>query len=95
MPPSSRVMEAISFIASILPEETNWLVIKKRLLLELPTWERQLFSTRDPKTKRHGLYNAFERQVRKRWFEMTGNVLVMPENKMLEGIPREAYLSLD
>lgn len=83
-PLSERVQAKIKFVATLLPEETDWLRVKKQLLLELPPVDRQLFSSRDPYTKLHHPFNPFEIQVRQAWTQLTGNVLKMPVEKMLE-----------
>jgi hypothetical protein len=91
-PLSERCLTAIEFVAKLIPDSTDWLVIKKRILLELPVHDRQLFSTRDPISKKHYPFSEFERRVRDKWFELTGNVLLMPESKMMDGVDTKLYL---
>lgn len=90
-PLSDRVVLAISAVHTLMPSATNWLEVKKQLLLELPVHERQLFSTREQKTKCHHPFNEFEQRVRSEWLRLTGNTLSMPENKMLPDVDPEAY----
>ena len=91
----SHIKEHIKFLAGLLTEETDWLTVKKQLLLVLSPRDRKNFSTRDQKTKKHFVYNSFEKQVRKEWFTLTGNILMMPADKMMDGIDKEVYLLLD
>lgn len=81
-PLSHRMLEAILFVSNIMPESTDWLHVKKMIMLEIPPKERQLFSTRDALTKKHYPFNEFELNVRVEWKRLTGNLLLMPENKM-------------
>lgn len=94
-PFSHRVIDAIDEAIVLYPETRDWLVAKKAIMLHLPIRDKQLFSTRDQLTKRHHEYNEFEQNIRRRWYKLTGNVLVMPEDKMLPSVPRDRYLSLD
>lgn len=52
-------------------EVTDWIVIKRMLLLTLPVRFRRMFSTRDPKTKAQRT-NAFEFKLIEHWFNLTG-----------------------
>lgn len=90
-PLSPRVLQDLAFVAALLPECTDWLVVKKRILLELPIDQRQLFSTRHP-TKKHFPFNAFERRIREEWKKLTGNVLLMPDHRKLAEVDPELYL---
>lgn len=91
---SARILSSIDILARSLPEEEDWLEIKKQLMLMLHPVERALFSTRDQKTKKHHPYNKVEQAVRLRWYEITGRILVMPEHKMLDNVPKEKYIKL-
>jgi uncharacterized FlgJ-related protein len=93
-PLSSEIIEKIDLLASIIPNETNWLVIKKLLKNQLCSADRSLLSRRDDTTRRHFVYNTFEENIRVRWYEMTGKILVMPPEKMMRGVPKEAYESM-
>ena len=51
--------------------QSDWMFIKRQLLLSLPSHMRKLFSTRDAKTKKQAL-NMFELQLIELYEEMTG-----------------------
>lgn len=82
------VRQALEMLAGMIPNETNWLTFKRHFLVEIPPIERQLFSFRDEKTKKHPPFNPYERRVRDEWLRLTGNKLLMPPEKML-GSPEE------
>lgn len=88
----SHIKEHIKFLAGLLTEETDWLTVKKQLLLVLSPRDRKSFSTRDQKTKRHFPFNAFENAVRDNWQQLTGNRLEMPPEKRLEDVDPAGYL---
>ena len=67
----NRILEELTLIATVAGNESNWISIKKQLLLSLPPKLRKLFSTRDAKTKRQSL-NIFENQVIDVYENMTG-----------------------
>ena len=82
-PMTEVVRNAIAMLAGMISETTDWLKFKRHFLIEIPSIERQLFSFRDGKTKKHPPFNAYERQVREEWKRLTGNTLLMPPEKML------------
>ena len=55
----NRVIEELTLISTVAGSESNWMFIKRQLLLSLPPHMRKLFSTRDAKTKMQAL-NGFE-----------------------------------
>ena len=85
------VQEAVCFLAKALPEEDDWLTIKKQVLLSISPNERKAFSTRDQKTKKHHPFNDFERSVRQLWFDQTGIWLQIPPDKRLDEADTEGY----
>jgi hypothetical protein len=91
-PLSSVVKEKIDLVAQMLPEETDWLRVKKSLMLELAPADRQLFSKRHDVTKKHPPFNVFEKLVRDAWRAATGKELVMPPEKVMEDVEPESYL---
>lgn len=71
-----KIIAAIEEVHSYAGEATDeWITIKKELLKMLPSEERQLFSTRDPITKKQAT-NAFEREVAAHWSKLTGREVV-------------------
>jgi hypothetical protein len=76
----NRVLEELTLIATVAGNESNWVSIKKQLLLSLPPKLRKLFSTRDAKTKRQSL-NIFEGQLIDTYEKMTGIRLELPHNE--------------
>ena len=66
-----RVTEELTLIAELAGQEKDWMVVKRLLLLSLPSRMRTLFSTRDPKTKSQSL-NDFEKHLIKVYNDMTG-----------------------
>ena len=66
-----RVTEELTLIAELAGQEEDWMVVKRLLLLSLPSRMRTLFSTRDPKTKCQSL-NDFEKQLIEVYNGMTG-----------------------
>ncbi len=83
-PLSERVMIRLQYVAVLYPTSTDWLEVKKKIMLELPIYDRQLFSTRDQLTMKHHPFNVYERKIREAWLSLTGNLLLMPEHKKLE-----------
>jgi hypothetical protein len=73
-----KVEEALQFVKTYASSATDWKVLKKELLLLLPSDRRKLFSTRDPKTKAQN-FNEFERAVAQRWKEITGTEVYLPK----------------
>lgn len=77
------ILEHLCVLSRAMPEETDWLVVKRKLIPCLAPRDRGLFTRRDEKTKRHHPFNRLELAVRERWQELTGNVLHMPPDKRL------------
>ena len=76
----NRILEELTLIATVAGNESNWISIKKQLLLALPSKLRKLFSTRDAKTKRQSL-NIFENHLIDAYEKMTGVRLELPYNE--------------
>ncbi len=76
----NRVLEELTLIATVAGNESNWISIKKQLLLSLPPKLRKLFSTRDATTKVQSL-NIFEGQLIDAYEKMTGIRLELPHNE--------------
>jgi hypothetical protein len=91
-PLSPEVEKVIRFIATALPNETNWLSVKKQLMLDLCPGDRQLFSTRHDIKHLHYPFNTFEQRIRSLWKEITGNVLLMPDRFKMKDADPEGYL---
>ena len=67
----NRVIEELTLISTVAGDQSDWMFIKRQLLLSLPSHMRKLFSTRDAKTKKQAL-NMFELQLIELYEEMTG-----------------------
>jgi hypothetical protein len=67
----NRVAEELTLISTVAGNESNWVPIKRQLLLSLPPTMRKLFSTRNPRTKKHSL-NDFEIEIINIYEKMTG-----------------------
>lgn len=91
-PLSQTIIEKLTDIADMLPDETDWLRVKKALLLELAPADRQLFSRRDDDTRKHPPFNEFEKVIRNTWLSITGNKLIMPSDKMMADVDPDCYL---
>jgi hypothetical protein len=92
-PLSSATAEIVEMVArEYAPDETDWLKIKKQLIVMLPSSERALFSTRCQKTMKHYPFNKFEQSIRTLWQRLTGNVLLMPDDKKMPSLGDDAYL---
>lgn len=65
-------------------ETTDWVTIKRMLLLVLPPKFRKFFSTRDPKTKEQCL-NENERALIGLWYKLTGKRLVLDSQRVGKG----------
>lgn len=91
-PLSIEIKYCIEQLAESFPTETNWLTIKKSLILMLSPGDRQLFSTREAVTKKHFPFNQFEKSIRSFWNELTGVVLLMPDDKKMEDAGPDGYL---
>ena len=57
-----KVISAISLVSSYVDDCDDWMIVKKQVLLNLPSRLRKHFSTRDPKTKEQNL-NQFEKDL--------------------------------
>ena len=79
----ANIKIALDTLFQIMPEEDEWLVIKKQTLLMIHPAERKQFSTRDQKTKKHFPFNEFEQAVRDYWLSLTGIKLQIPAEKRL------------
>lgn len=66
-----RITEELTTIAQLAGQEEDWMVVKRLLLLSLPSNMRTLFSTRDPKTKQQAL-NNFENTLIEMYKDITG-----------------------
>ena len=62
---SEVVQEHVRFATMAMPDESDWLVVKRHLLTTLSPKDRSNFTRRDDKTKKHGLHNSFEQEIRK------------------------------
>lgn len=89
---SEKVAGQVRFVATYMPNETDWLTVKKQLLITLSPADRASFTRRDEKTKLHFPFNGFERAIRDLWKVVTGNTLVMPPDKMLVEDDPKAYI---
>jgi hypothetical protein len=69
-----KVLQELQAIVSYGSTDDNWMVVKKCLLLSLPSPLRKKFSTRHPKTKRQSI-NEFEAQLIDIYEDMTGITL--------------------
>jgi len=78
-------MNAMITVSRYVGETTHdWLDIKKELLKHLSADDRKVFSTRDPKTKKHVL-NKFEKEIIESWWGLTGIVLKLDPDKTSDG----------
>ena len=91
-PLSPDILNRLQEAAILHPDETDWLVVKKFLLISLKPIDRALFSFRDPSTKKHHPFNQCERSIRVEWERLTGNLLVLSEDKRVPGADPQAYL---
>ena len=66
-----RVLEELAIISAYGMEGDNWMLVKKQLLLSLPSSLRKNFSTRHPKTKKQSI-NKFEASLIDIYEGMTG-----------------------
>lgn len=86
------VKERVRFLAEALPDETDWLIIKKQLIVTLRSRDRAGFTRRHDTTRRHMPFNGFEKAIRSYWHELTGNTLILPEDKWHVKDDPEAYI---
>ena len=70
------IVEALEEVTAYVGDTTEWVVVKKQVLLALPPKLRTNFSTRDPKTKKQS-FNDFELRVVDWWEKRTGRRLVI------------------
>jgi hypothetical protein len=70
------ILEALEEIASYVGDTTDWMVVKKQVLLAIAPKLRTNFSTRDPKTKKQS-FNEFELRVVEWWEQRTGRRLLI------------------
>lgn len=70
-----KVEESLQFVKSYAPNISEWRVLKKELLKNIPSESRKLFSTRDPVTKATN-FNEFEQLVADRWTKLTGVTII-------------------
>lgn len=89
---SQEMLFRLQMLFEQLPDATDWLVVKKALMLELCPADRQLFSRRHEDSKKHFPFNALERRIRETWVKMGGNVLLMPDDKKMEDVDPAGYL---
>lgn len=68
------IVDALEEVMSYVGETTDWMVVKKQVLLTLPPKLRTNFSTRDPRTKKQS-FNDFELLVVDWWEKRTGRRL--------------------
>lgn len=87
-----NVKAHIILLSEVYNDVTDWLEVKKKLMLLMSPKDRKNFSTRDEKTKKHFPFNDYEKNVRKFWKEITGKTLEMPEDKRLDDIDPVLYL---
>ena len=68
---SQKVLEELAIISSYGMKDDDWMIVKKQLLLSLPSSLRKNFSTRHPKTKKQSV-NEFEASLIDIYEGMTG-----------------------
>lgn len=78
-----KVLEALQFVLTYAPQITEWKVLKRELLNNLPIEKRKLFSKRDQKTKKQN-FNEFERKISDLWQELTNTTLIITNNENQE-----------
>ena len=74
------LMDAIEHVFQYASCSNNWLVVKKEILKALPIEKRELFSTRDPITKKQRV-NELERLLAKLWSSKTKKPVEMPDEQ--------------
>ena len=89
---ANEIMDALELLVASNPNETDWLAIKKKLCVLIPSHLRKTFTKRDEKTKLAHPFNDNEQAVRKTWFSLTGNLLVIPIEKRLDPTDETGYL---
>lgn len=70
------IINALLEVMEYVGDTTDWMVVKKQVLLSLPPALRTCFSTRDPKTKKQS-FNEFELLVVDWWEKKTGRRLLI------------------
>ncbi len=71
-----RIREQIEFVSSYAGDMDDWVMIKKQIMLGIPSILRKNFSTRDPKTKEQWL-NNFEHELINYYHDLTGVKLIL------------------
>tara|TARA_B100000949_G_C13993446_1_gene330157 strand:- start:24 stop:263 length:240 start_codon:yes stop_codon:yes gene_type:complete len=66
-----RILEELAIISAYGMEGNDWMLVKKQLLLSLPSSLRKNFSTRHPQTKKQTV-NEFEASLIDIYEGMTG-----------------------
>lgn len=77
----SYILDTVDYVMQYAAGSTNWLAVKKEILWMIPVPYRKLFSRRHYSTKKHSI-NDFEKDIIAYWYENTGDVLVIPEDKI-------------
>jgi hypothetical protein len=75
-----KVLEAIKFVHTYAPSISDWKILKRELLNNLPMEKRRLFSRRDEKTKKQN-FNDFEKNISVLWEEMSGCKLIFRDDE--------------
>ena len=71
-----KIYKQIEFVSSYVGDCDDWVMIKKQVMLGIPSQLRKNFSTRDPRTKEQGL-NDFEKELITYYREKTGITLIL------------------
>jgi hypothetical protein len=72
------LISAIEEVFQYASHINDWVSIKKEILKIIPVEERELFSTRDPKTKKQRT-NDLERKLAQFWSSKTKKPIEMPD----------------
>lgn len=81
----AEIQQAVTLASSYMKDETSdWMTIKRMLLLVLPAKYRTCFSTRDPVTKEQRL-NELELAIINLWRKLTGVTLVLDSQRLGKG----------
>lgn len=73
-----RIDEVVEYVGNTT---TNYLIVKRQLINNFPSYARNFFSARHPCTKKHQL-NEFDLAVIHYWFKQTGLKLEVPVEKL-------------
>lgn len=77
-----QVKKVIDFVVQYVDTSTSdWIRVKKELLINLPPPLRSLFSRRHKTSKKHFL-NQMELDIIKEWQALTGVLLVIEDDKL-------------